>query len=413
MTTLAKGKIVADIPPSSIARPPSIAFPFLGEAIGGSHISTLKLIKHLDLQRFAPRALLEIGDGPVADLFREEGIPFEVMSATTISEYRDIGSKGRPMDLLRHGYDHVWRLTRYLRAHGVAILHSNDGRMHVFGSLASRLAGCKHVWHHRSDPNALSMRWVSPIGADHLVTVSRFAGPRPGWWSAAKKWTILPSPFPTDMTPPPRDACRRDMIAALGVDPDTLIVGFFGNLIERKRPFDFVRAISAFRAAHPAKPIVAPVFGKALEIPSADIEKFAQELGVADCVRLMGFRYPPERWLAGADILFVPSVREPFGRTLIEAMIVGTVVVAVNSGGNPEAIEDGRTGYLIPVSDPVAAALRFRNITSDREAAGTLAARAQKDALKRFGMRRHAEAIMAIYEQLLAQSPDRHADIAA
>lgn len=377
------------------ARPVNIAFPFIGEKLGGSHISVLNLIKHLDQHRYRASVLLDIGDGPVGGLFRDEDVPFEVMSPLSVT---DFGSAG---NLLRYGAAHVSRLARYLRQSRTPIVQSNDGRMHVFGSIASRLAGVRHLWHHRSDPGASSLRWVSPIGADHLVTVSHFAGPKPGWWSAANKWTIVPSPFPTDMIVPDRNACRRTLIETLGCADDALIVGFFANLVPRKRPFDFVRAIAAFKEAYPSRPIAAPIFGKETRIATTEVENLADELGVADCIHLMGFRYPAEDWLAGCDILFVPSVREPFGRTLIEAMIVGTVVVAVDSGGNPEAIEDGRTGYLIPIEDPIAAASRFRDIAADREAAGTLATRARKDALERFGMRRHAEAIMAIYDRLL------------
>jgi glycosyltransferase involved in cell wall biosynthesis len=195
------------------------------------------------------------------------------------------------------------------------------------------------------------------------------------------------------------------MVEALGVPPETLIVSFFGNLVSRKRPFDFVRAIAAFKSAYPSSPIIAPIFGKPQAFSIAEVEAFAEEQGVADCVRLMGFRYPSERWLAGSDVLFVPSVREPFGRTLIEAMIVGTVVVAVDSGGNPEAIENGETGYLIPIEDAAAAASRFHEIAIDREAAGRLAERAQADVMQRFGMQRHADAIMAVYDHLLSGHP--------
>ena len=382
--------------------PVPVAFPFIGDAVGGSHISALNLLRHVDPERFRPEVLVDIGDGPVADLFRKEDVPFAVTSGHGLIDHRNTSPSAHSLDLLRYGAAYVRRLRRHLGQARIPLLHSNDGRMHVFGSIACRLAGARHVWHHRSDPAAFSLRWVSPLGADHLVTVSRFAGPKPGFWSAANKWTIVPSPFPTDMTPPPRSACRQEMITALGVEPEALIVAFFGNLIERKRPFDFVRAIAAFRAEHPSRPITAPIFGEALEIETAAIETFAREQGVGDCVRPMGFRYPPERWLAGADVLFVPAVREPFGRTLIEAMIVGTPVVAVDDGGNPEAIEDGRNGYLVPVADAAAAAARFAGIAADRSAAEMLAARARKDALERFGMQRHADAIMAVYDRLLA-----------
>ncbi len=386
----------------AISTPAGVAFPFIGEKLGGSHISALNLIKHFDQNRFRASVLLDIGDGPAADLFRDEGIPFKVMSPLSMKDVTGVGtSSSGAIGLLQYGTSHIHRLTRYLRQSKTPILHSNDGRMHVFGSIASRLAGARHLWHHRSDPGASSLRWVSPIGADHLVTVSRFAGPKPGWWSSANKWSIVPSPFPTDMSPPNRETCRRSMIDALGCSDDALIVSFFANLVPRKRPFDFVRAIAAFREAYPSRPIVAPIFGKETKIPAAEVKNLADKLGVADCVHLMDFRYPAEDWLAGCDILFVPSVREPFGRTLIEAMIVGTTVVAVDSGGNPEAIEDGKTGYLVPIENPAAAASKFRDIAADREASGTLAARAREDVLKRFGMRRHAEAIMAIYDRLL------------
>ncbi len=381
--------------------PPKVAFPFVGAAVGGSHISVLNLIKHLDQGRYRASVLLDIGDGPVAELFRDESIPFEVMSPESITSARNVSPTARPIELLRNGGLHVGRMVRYLRRHRIQVLHSNDGRMHVLSSISGRLAGARHVWHHRSDPAAFSLRWVSPIGADHLVTVSRFAGPKPGWWSAADKWTVVPSPFPTDMTPPDRKACRRAMVDAVGCADDALIVSYFGTLVTRKRPFDFVRAIAAFRNAYPSRPIAAPIFGDEYNISIAEVEEVARSLGVADCVHPMGFRYPAEDWLAGCDILFVPAEREPFGRTLIESMIVGTPVVAADSGGNPEAIEHRNTGYLVPVGDAVVAAKTFHDVAADPGAAAALSSRAKARALQRFGNRRHAEAIMDIYDLLL------------
>ena len=49
--------------------------------------------------------------------------------------------------------------------------------------------------------------------------------------------------------------------------------------------------------------------------------------------------------MSGTEILLVPAVREPFGRTLIEAMLLGTPVVATDSGGNREAIVDEMNGF--------------------------------------------------------------------
>jgi spore coat protein SA len=52
-------------------------------------------------------------------------------------------------------------------------------------------------------------------------------------------------------------------------------------------------------------------------------------------------------WFQMADLVLVPSVAEPFGLVNVEAMAVGTPVIATNSGGIPEIIEHGKTGILI------------------------------------------------------------------
>src|SRR3546814_16010072 len=76
------------------------------------------------------------------------------------------------------------------------------------------------------------------------------------------------------------------------------------------------------------------------------------ELGVAGHVRMRGFGHPAVPWMAACDALLVTAVDEPFGRTLIEAMLLETPVIAANSGGNPEAIEDGENGLIVPPDDP-------------------------------------------------------------
>jgi glycosyltransferase involved in cell wall biosynthesis len=383
-----------------------VAFPFIHDAVGGSHISALNLIRHLDRERFEPFVLLENPKGRVAELFCAEGIPFAPIATSAPVTDDAIGERAGALSLARYGLSGVWTIARQLRRHRFDIVHTNDGRMHVFGGLAAKLAGARQIWHHRSDPEAIGFRYLAPATASHVVTVSRFVGPRPGWWSAAKTWTVVPSPFDTKTPLLDQDACRRDMLAALAAPADAAVIGFFANFNLRKRPLAFVRAIAALKARAPGQPIVAPMFGKPFETSEEDILALAAELGVVDAIRPMGFRYPPEPWMAGCDILFVPSVREPFGRTLIEAMLLKTLVVAVDSGGNPEAIEDRVTGHLVPLDDAEAAAARLAEAIREPEATRNIVERARADALARFGMDRHAKAIMGIYDQVM-EGPDR------
>jgi glycosyltransferase involved in cell wall biosynthesis len=119
----------------------------------------------------------------------------------------------------------------------------------------------------------------------------------------------------------------------------------------------------------------------------------------------MGFRYPPETWMAACDVLLVTAVDEPFGRTLIEAMLVGTPVIAAASGGNPEAIEDGRTGCLVPADDIAGFAARAHELLTDRGRWAAISRTAREDAVRRFGLACHAQAIMAIYDRMLSRDP--------
>jgi glycosyltransferase involved in cell wall biosynthesis len=100
-------------------------------------------------------------------------------------------------------------------------------------------------------------------------------------------------------------------------------------------------------------------------------------------------------------VLLVPAVEEPFGRSLIEAMLLGTPLIAADSGGNPEIIRHGETGYLVPPDDPDAFALRTLDLLEDDVARARVAAHARQDAVARFGMQRHAQSIMQIYDDLL------------
>jgi glycosyltransferase involved in cell wall biosynthesis len=377
-------------------KPVIVAFPFVGGFVGGSHLSAAKLIQHLDRQRYQPLVVLHRTEGQVADLFRDDGIAFEPAPSAGFLD----GASVR--DDLAFLLTQTLRLTRFLRRRGARIVHTNDGRTHATWALPTRLAGARLLWHHRKDPDAKGLRYGAPWAADRIVSVSRFSAPRPGLFSPARRCTVVHSPFDTDAAPVDRAQARSMLLKELRCTPDARVVGFFGSLTMRKRPLTFVDAIAEMRARVPELPLAAPIFGQDRQDLAAAIRQRAVARGVADCVHLMGFRHPPEPWMAACDILLVPAVDEPFGRTLIEAMLLGTVVVAAASGGNPEAIQDGVTGHLVPADDAVAFAERTLGVLADPVRKTALADAARRDAVTRFGLRQHAESIMGVYDAMLS-----------
>ncbi|MBU2532203.1 MAG: glycosyltransferase family 4 protein [Alphaproteobacteria bacterium] len=388
-----------------MTKPISICFPYVGDDVGGSHISSLKLIEALDRRRYDPLIVLHENDGRLAPFLRERGHGFIIappgVLVGTRRQYAN-SQLSRWQDAASFMMTSLPKLVRFIRESGIDIVHTNDGRVHLNWGLAARLAGRKHVWHHRGSPSARGVNVLAPILAHQLVTVSAFALPQRPLMPIASKATVIHSPF-EHPSPPDRTRAREKLLAELGWPTETRLLGYFGQLISRKRPVAFVEAVAACAQAHPELAIGGLLFGEGAPEEAALItatEQRARDLGVADRIRLMGFKSPIEPYMAGVDVLLVPAVNEPFGRTLIEAMLLGTPVVATNHGGNPEAITDGRNGLLVPAEEPAAFVEPVHRLLTDRDHWVQISETARRQALEKYSVATHVESVCEIYDRL-------------
>ncbi|MGC4250699.1 MAG: glycosyltransferase [Sphingobium sp.] len=375
-----------------------VCFPFTGDVVGGSHFSVLGLVENLDPARYVPVIVPQYPEGAVAKLFRDHGIRTETPFGWTEMPYDRSVSPWKAVQVARDLPSQI----RYLRSRPYRIVHTNDGRTHATWALAARLSGARLLWHQRGDPGALGLRLAAPLLANQVVAVSQFASPRPGLWSAARKARVVHSAFATDIQED-RSAARAQLVEELGCDPRTLFIGFFGAFISRKRPHLFIDAVAELSRRDPSRPVMGLLFGEAYDggKTERELEDHARSCGAGDIIRQMGFRTPGPRWLAACDMLLVSAYGEPFGRTLIEAMLVGTPVVATASGGNIEALCEGRTGILVPAEDAAALANGAQAVLNRPDRALAMASAAMASAKSRFGDRIHAERIMAVYDEML------------
>ena len=140
-------------------RPINICFPFSGDDVGGSHISALGLIQNLDPREFRSTIVVQHAHGRLADFFAAGGMrAVECLHWTEFVGNLRLGA----IDLTRSLRD-IPRLVRFLRARQIDVVHTNDGHTHANWALASRLAGCKLLWHHRGDPGAAGLRLAAPL----------------------------------------------------------------------------------------------------------------------------------------------------------------------------------------------------------------------------------------------------------
>lgn len=383
---------------------PTICFPFTGEDVGGSHISALKLVAALGERGFRPLVVLHTTDGPLAQYMAARSMPFEAAPTVVLNG----AQSGRLATAVNLATSVVPAIRQFVRNRKIDVVHTNDGRIHVAWSIGARTGGARVLWHHRGDPDARATNLLAPLVADHLVTVSRFACPRRPIRSVADRWTVVHSPFerfaPDTWS---REACHDALAAELGLAPGTRFLGYFGLLLARKRPVTFVEVVAALRRARPDLPVAGLLFGDdpVGHPPQKEaVRRAARALGIADAIHFMGFRDPVEPCMRGIDALVVPALNEPFGRTLIEAMFLETPVVATNHGGNPEAIVQGETGFLVSPRDAEAFVAPLTALLTDPDLATRISDAARRNVENRFSVDRHAEQIIELYRRITRQS---------
>ena len=96
------------------------------------------------------------------------------------------------------------------------------------------------------------------------------------------------------------------------------------------------------------------------------------DFGITDRVRFTGWRNDPLRVIAGMDIFVLPSLFEPFGIALVEAMALGKPVVASAVGGISEIVPSRDFGILVPSNDPQALARAIEELAVDADLRRTL-----------------------------------------
>lgn len=84
----------------------------------------------------------------------------------------------------------------------------------------------------------------------------------------------------------------------------------------------------------------------------ASLKAQAEQLGLAANIRFLGMRQDVPKLLSVLDVFVLPSLSEGLSLALLEAMASGKPVVATAVGGNPELVDQGRTGFLVHPQDP-------------------------------------------------------------
>jgi glycosyltransferase involved in cell wall biosynthesis len=190
--------------------------------------------------------------------------------------------------------------------------------------------------------------------------------------------------------------------AEFGLPKSAPVVGFVGRLVKEKGVVELLQAAREILKRAPA--------ARFLFVGPFDVEKpdalkpgIAQAHGIAEHCVFSGLRHDMPALYALMDVFVLPSHREGFPRSVLEASSMAVPCVVTDVRGCREAVAHGKNGLLVPRGDVRALSEAILEILSDRDKARQMGARGRQIALERFDERLVFDKVRTEYARLLAR----------
>ena len=195
-----------------------------------------------------------------------------------------------------------------------------------------------------------------------------------------------------------RDVEMRSAVRAeLAIPQDALVVLFLGRIKKEKGVPELARAFAGIADRQDRAHLL--LVGPDEENLSPAI---AEECSAhRDRIHMRGYTVAPERYVAAADILALPSHREGFGSVIIEAAAAGVPAVASRIYGITDALVDGETGLLHDPGDANGLARQLERLLADSDLRQKLGSQAQERTLREFRQDRLVQLLADLYGAIL------------
>lgn len=253
-----------------------------------------------------------------------------------------------------------------------------------------------------TDPAYLPVTRHAMIRSDVLTAPSEFLARE-----THTRFDLSPERTPIEIVPNfvdtesyrPIDGVRSRMVELFGPGAaHTPVVVHVSNFRPLKR---VDRVVEVFARATARRDAFLLLVGDGPERPR--VEAQVAELGLGHRVRLLGAREEVAPLVREGAVFLLPSETESFGLAALEALSSGVPVVAHATGGLPEVVRDGETGFLVPPGDLDAMTERLMLLLGDPELRGQMGRTARADALRRFDL----DPLVSRWERLYAGALDR------
>lgn len=191
-----------------------------------------------------------------------------------------------------------------------------------------------------------------------------------------------------------RSGCREEVRKLLEVPEDAVLFVFVGRITEDKGVRELLAAFSALRAEGKGAPVFLALVGWT--------EDYAAEELDMPGVFCPGFQEDIRPWLEAADVFVLPSYREGFPNSLLQAGAMELPVIATDVCGCNEIVKDGVNGLLVPARDEEALRGAMVSLRDDPEGRRRMGAEAARQVEGKFSCRIVWDALLNFYGRVSA-----------
>ena len=311
----------------------------------------------------------------------------------------------------RNDFIAFWKMFRLLRQIRPIIVHTHTAKAGMLGRLAAKLAGVPiivhtfhgHVFHsyfnRRKTQFFLAIERFLARFTDAVITLSPKQRQEILGYGIGRPDKVCAIGLGLDLqafvdSKGVRGRLRRE----LQLKPDVPLVGIVARLVPVKGFPYFLQAVKFVLAKHPECVFAIAGDGELREA----LEKEAEDLGIRESLRFLGFRQNLPEVYADFDFAVLSSLNEGLPVTLIEAMAAGKPVVATDVGGVGDLVQSGKSGFLVPPKDSAALAeaiLRMLELPQAERI--TMGKAGQKSVYPKYHISTLTANLEALYDDLL------------
>jgi glycosyltransferase involved in cell wall biosynthesis len=256
------------------------------------------------------------------------------------------------------------------------------------------------IWHIRVSEREWLLDRILSLFSSKLILVAATLGRRFSWLENNHKMVVIHNGI--DLEEFDNFRATSSIRNEFNISNDMMLLGCVGRIEKRKGQEGLVSAMSEINNANLL------LIGGGEERYINEIKMLRDRRGISDRVFFAGIRGDIPGVLKAIDILVFPSIGgEGFPRVILEAMAAKKPVIATNDAGNPEAVEDGLTGYIVPSGDIPALIEKINVLIADKKKRMVMGQTGRHRVAGLFTIQKNVKKIQKVYLDILARDDTR------